>query len=84
MKALTKYIIQIKDKKEARDFIKSLFTSDEVIEFETRIKIIQLLLKGMSQREVAKKLNVGIATVSRGSNEIKKGHFKFLQENNEN
>lgn len=63
---------------EIEDFVESLFTPDEIDEFETRIKIVKLLLAGKPQRDIAEELNVGIATVSRGASELKRKHFKFL------
>ncbi|MBU0727309.1 trp operon repressor [Patescibacteria group bacterium] len=35
-----------------------------------------MLKKGVSQRRIADKLGVGIATVTRGAKEIKKKNFK--------
>lgn len=83
MKTLSDYIIKIEEIKEARDFLVSMFTSEEIEELNTRLKIIELLLKKVSQREIASKLKVGIATVSRGASELKKGHFKFMKDSNE-
>ena len=48
--------------------MKALFTKKELKELENRLKIFQLLLKGKTQREISKILNVGIATVTRGAN----------------
>ena len=49
-------------------FLKALFTKKELREMENRLKIFQLLLQGKKQREISEKLNVGIATVTRGAN----------------
>jgi TrpR family trp operon transcriptional repressor len=79
MKSLASQIISIKTAKQADDFLDSLFTEDERAEFERRISIVTMLLQGASHREIAQKLGVGIATVSRGANELKRGKFAFLR-----
>ena len=48
-------------------FLKALFTNKELKELENRLKIFQMLLQGRKQREISEDLNVGIATVTRGS-----------------
>ena len=48
-------------------FLKALFTNKELKELDNRLKIFQMLLHGKKQREISEDLNVGIATVTRGS-----------------
>ena len=48
-------------------FLKALFTKKELREMENRLKIFQLLMQGKKHREISEDLNVGIATVTRGS-----------------
>lgn len=78
MNTLLKLLQNIKSEQEARDFLESMFSPEEVETFEKRVNIIKLLLQNKSHREIATKLNVGIATVTRGAKELKLGHFKFL------
>ncbi|OGH18781.1 MAG: hypothetical protein A2770_04710 [Candidatus Levybacteria bacterium RIFCSPHIGHO2_01_FULL_38_12] len=78
MNTLFKLIQHIKSEPEAKDFLESMFSPEEIETFERRIRIIELLLKNKSHREISAKLNVGIATVTRGAKELKLGHFKFL------
>jgi Trp operon repressor len=37
-----------------------------------------MLKSGIPQHEIAEKLGVGVATVTRGSKEIQKGNFKVV------
>jgi len=57
------------------NFLLGLFTPQELKEIPTRIQIIKMLKKGIAQKEISEKLGVGIATVTRGSIELKKGRF---------
>jgi len=69
-------LMKIKDKKLMENFLYGLFTHQELNEIPTRVQIVKMLKKkGMSQVRIAEKLGIGIATVTRGSNEIKKGKF---------
>lgn len=56
-----------------KDVLENLFTPQELEELELRLQIFKLLLAGKNQREIAKQLNVSLATVSRGSRELKYG-----------
>jgi TrpR family trp operon transcriptional repressor len=53
--------------------LRLIITPDECEIFITRAEIFRLLLEGkLSQRQICQTLGVGIATVTRGSNELKK------------
>ncbi len=71
---------QLKSKKEIKDFLVGILTPKELAEIPTRLQIVKLLKKGIPQHEIAAKLGVGIATVTRGSKEIAKGNFKSVVE----
>ncbi len=62
--------ISASDKKLFRDFLIDLLTPAEYKELALRWQIVKLLHRGISQRAIAQKLGVGIATVSRGSREL--------------
>lgn len=76
---LADLIVSLKKKKLALAFLKNILTPSELEEISTRLQIVKLLKKGVSQREVAKTLNVSIGTVSRGSRELKYGEQGFNQ-----
>jgi TrpR family trp operon transcriptional repressor len=58
-----------------KDFLVGILTPKEIEEIAVRIEIIKQLKKGIPQQQIAKKLQVGIATVTRGSKELQKGRF---------
>lgn len=61
----------------AEAFLHNILTPGELEEISKRLQIVKLLLKGVPQREVAKKLGVSMGTVSRGSRELKYGDNGF-------
>jgi len=61
-----------------------LLTPQEIEVIATRIEIARRLLKGESQRSVAKNLGIGIATVTRGAREVRIGRFPVLSRTNSN
>ncbi|SEA37201.1 TrpR family transcriptional regulator, trp operon repressor [Desulfuromusa kysingii] len=52
--------------------LRDLLTANELIDVANRLQIIELLEQGLPQRQIADKLGVGIATVTRGSNALKR------------
>ena len=70
-------IVSVKDNSLAKSFLKNILTPAELDEISKRLQIVKLLKKGLPQREVAKKLNVSIGTVSRGSRELQYGEQGF-------
>lgn len=56
-----------------------LLTPSEVDAIRERWEIVKLLRAGRSQREVRDLLGVGVATVSRGSRQLKYGHDGFTR-----
>mgnify|MGYP002642630611 CR=1 FL=1 len=66
-------IVLIKERQIAKDFLKNILTPTELEEIAKRLQIVKLLKKGTPQREIAKKLDVSIGTITRGSRELKYG-----------
>ncbi|MFO0703637.1 MAG: Trp family transcriptional regulator [Patescibacteria group bacterium] len=75
---LEKYVLKSRTPARVRDLLLSLLTEDEINEFGSRLMIIKRLRKGQSHQKIAKILKVGVATVTRGAKELKKGRFKYL------
>ena len=71
-------LLNIKNKEDLEDFLLGILTPKELQEIPTRLQIVKMLKKGTSQHKIAEKLGVGIATVTRGSREIKMGRFKVV------
>ena len=57
--------------------LEGLLTPYEQQELINRLQIFELLSQGVSQRQVAQKLGVGIATVTRGSRALQAGSYKI-------
>ena len=73
---LMETILKLKNKKELENFLLGILTPKELVEIPHRLQIVKLLKKGIAHHEIAEKLKVGVATVTRGSQEIRKGRFK--------
>ncbi len=69
----------LKNKEEMARFLRGILTPKEIEELPLRLQITKLLASGVPQRAIAQKLGVGIATVTRGSRELKGGYFKSVK-----
>jgi len=66
----TDLLLQAKDANVMQSVLSALMTPSELRDIPNRLQIIRLLKQGLSQREISKKLGVGIATVTRGSKQL--------------
>lgn len=73
---LIQTLLAIADKKEMIAFLQSIHTPQELEELPKRLAIFKLLNDGVSQHEIAHKMGVGVATVTRGSLELKRGQIQ--------
>lgn len=80
---LVTLIASIKDVEQLEDFLMGLTTDKEREVFLQRVEIVKRLLAGEPQAKIAHELGVGVATVTRGSKELARGHFKVLRDNHE-
>lgn len=71
-----KKLLVIKTPREMKGFLQAVLTPEEFRAIPLRLEIVNLLKKGVAQREIVKRLGVGIATVTRGSKELQLNHFK--------
>lgn len=62
-----------------REFLADIFTPSEYKEIVKRWQIVRRLERGEPQRQIAKDLNIGIATVTRGSRELSNKNGGFAQ-----
>ncbi len=75
LEKISEYLVRIKKKSGMVAFLNGILTDAEKSSIAGRIKIVEMLKSGYTQREIADFLEVGIATVTRGSAEIKAGKF---------
>ncbi len=65
-------IEQAVDQEQHQMLLTMLMTPDERVALVARVNIVCELLKGdLSQRQISQMLGVGVATITRGSNELK-------------
>lgn len=76
LKELIGMLLAIRSEKEMGEFLEGILTPAELLEIPNRLQIVKLLKQGVSQHDIAGKLGVGIATVTRGAKEIQKGRFQ--------
>lgn len=75
---LINLIYTTRDKVLLEDLLMAITTDKERKELSTRLEIIKRLRSGESQHKIAADLNVGVATVTRGSKELAAGRFRIL------
>ena len=78
MEATVKYISHLvnhllvqETAEELEEVLRRLLTPSELLDVANRLQIFEMLEQGIPQRQIAEKLGVGIATVTRGSNAMK-------------
>jgi TrpR family transcriptional regulator, trp operon repressor len=73
---LIEIILNVKTRDGMYDFLRGILTPKEMLELSNRLQIVRMLKRGISHHDIAGKLHVGVATVTRGSREIREGRFK--------
>lgn len=74
---LCQKIFSIKDENLLKDFFSCLFTPSERIDFAQRWLLVKELKAGTPQREIAKKYNMSLCKITRGSKELQKEDSAF-------
>jgi TrpR family trp operon transcriptional repressor len=75
---LINILMNMKNKADMEDFLYGILTPKELEEIPNRLKIVKMLKKGTPQVDIAKRLGVGIATVTRGSKQLQENRFKYI------
>lgn len=70
--SLFNYLLSEETPKQMEIALRALLTDSELEEIAKRLQIFKRLQSGMPQRQIAEELGVGIATVTRGSNALKR------------
>ena len=65
--SLLQHLANCPDRADIEALFRALLTEKEQQEIANRIRIFDLLARGVTQREISEQLGVGIATVSRGA-----------------
>ncbi len=73
LKLVTDTLWQISDQSDFWQFLEDMMTPQEITEMGERIRLVQLLLAGTTQREVAAQLWISVTTVNRGARMINYG-----------
>ena len=87
IKEISKLVKNIDSETEVINFFKELLTESEIETLSKRWRILDMLVKGQTQREIAKELKVSLCKVTRGAKILKDKDSvitKYLGENNEN
>lgn len=71
LKELSELIFSLKTEKEIIKFLNEIFTPDEISLLTKRWRILNLLSEGVTQRKIAKELNVSLCKITRGSKILK-------------
>ncbi len=70
-----------KDQKQISELLDLIMTTEEKFAISMRFQLIKELLSGeLSQRDIAKKLNVSISKITRGSNSLKTFSSEFKKD----
>lgn len=75
---LISLLLTIRTREEMKDFLLGILTPKELQEIPTRLQIVKMLRGGVRHHEIAERLGIGVATVTRGSRELQKGRFKVV------
>jgi len=68
---LLDHLLAMQDRDSLAEALRDLLTPAELTEVCNRLQILRMLEAGVPQREIARQLGVGIATVTRGARALK-------------
>lgn len=67
MTEIAEFLEELGDKDKIFSFLSDILTDSELIDLNKRWRILKMLKKGVSQREISKELGVSLCKVTRGS-----------------
>ena len=76
---LCSLIAKTTDEKFLKDFFSCLFTQTERSDFAMRWLLVKEIKAGTTQREIAKKFNMSLCKITRGSKELQKEDSAFVK-----
>ncbi len=79
MKEIAKIVKNLQTTSEIEDFFKELLTESEIETLSKRWQILNLLLKGVTQREISNELQVSLCKVTRGAKILKNKKSVLLE-----
>ena len=71
IKEISKLVKRLGSEVEMENFFKELLTESEIETLSKRWRILDMLVKGKTQREIAKELQVSLCKVTRGAKILK-------------
>ena len=77
MNEIAEVLCGIRDVALMRRFMEGILTQSEREEIAGRWELVKLLDRGISQRQVAKRLGMSLCKITRGSRELKKRDSAF-------
>lgn len=78
-KELFELFAAVRNEQEAEDLLKDILTPQEIDSLAERWQEVQLLAKGMPQRDIAEKLGISISKITRGSRALRYGTGAFVR-----
>lgn len=69
-------LFAVKTEKELESFLHAMLTPQEIDDLPKRMAIFKMLAQGVPHHTIAKRLKVGVATVTRGSQEMQRGNIQ--------
>ncbi|PJE62490.1 transcriptional regulator [Candidatus Roizmanbacteria bacterium CG10_big_fil_rev_8_21_14_0_10_39_6] len=78
LEKISNFVLKLRTKGELEDFFMGILTPDEIETIATRMEIVRMLKRNIPQQKIARQLKVGIATVTRGSRELKQGRLHHV------
>ena len=74
---IARLLSKIQDPRLIEDFLMCMLTDYELYSIAGRWKLVKLLDQGMSQRQIAQRLNMSLCKITRGSRELKRENSAF-------